>query len=792
MSGIAARRLWTALGGVLLLGLACWRPANADGDSVRILTFNTHIKSPIMQCEGLWPDCALSGYDEKAKKAAQDISAVLKQGTFDVVALNEVWDEDDGKDIITEALDGVYPHYVKYVDVFGGGFEEDSGLMLFSQFPFEPLPNDQYVSEDNDTSYGTDCDRIAYVKFDDCEDPDCFAAKGAMLVRLRLPGSGRIVNIVVTHPQADYGDDNYSSVRARQFRQILGQCETKIAVTPEERSLVDATLSLSMAQNLCNWPNDQWLLVAGDLNIQGQDAVGEALYPAQAPNKGLSEYWYRIGYKAASAPTTGYALYDPWAETTSEADRGLTEGDERLDYILASRRTKTAALAAPPPDLCVQHVWNPPEFEGLSDHLALAADLNLEAPQCSPRLAHVLTPEEMGSVGLQEEKMSIKLGGALTYRGSMQWWRIEEPGTFTIALSPEAVGQGVTFQVYEADDLSHPLGGAHQLGPSDLLACAAYSTRGAGAYYRCEEVEGQEIVLPEAPFYLRVFYPDRSWSGAYWIAVHRHNCRSQADSCYLQPNQPVGFDFPAAGTYLNPEDTAWFRLQIQHQADTGNPQSLRFYTENAASGSWIEPKLALWDQSGSQEVSQIDGQSLGDWISSIAPSGAKRIALEAETSKNAAYYLSVTRSDVDQTLQIVAGWQTNLMLLGGSNVGPAAAQLVCTDETNPEGGVDEVKFQLNIDNGGWHTRGESDFECDNDSDLRNWDGPLGLIGYLQSVQFRLIEVDENAEDDESPIKDVGVWPMETAISGPDASSRAFSFVGGRYTFDFNVGKWLGQ
>jgi hypothetical protein len=279
--------------GVALPAQGSSAQAEVPGSSVRVLTYNTALFSPMFQCAGVDPFCHLfNPLGDYINKRANLIADLLAPSFYDVIVFNEVWDEDDGKDVLVERLRDVYPHYVKYVDVFGGGFEEDSGLMVFSKFPFEDLPSHHLVSEDNESSGGDDWDHVAYVKFDDCEEDDCLAAKGAVLVRLRHPSSERLINVVVTHMQADYDGPNYDEVRWKQLRQIRGQCE----VGPTKRpNLIHTTLkpSLSAPESLCNWTNKQWLVVAGDLNIRGEGSVGEALHPVDptgAPSMGPHEW----------------------------------------------------------------------------------------------------------------------------------------------------------------------------------------------------------------------------------------------------------------------------------------------------------------------------------------------------------------------------------------------------------------------------------------------------------------------------------------------------------------------
>ncbi|MHB8789991.1 MAG: endonuclease/exonuclease/phosphatase family protein [Desulfobulbaceae bacterium] len=786
--------------GMIILGLTSLTcPQNASGQSVRVLTYNTHLLTPTLKCgDEPTPECLMGPLGENTKQAAKRIASVLQSDYFDVVALNEVWDEDDGKAVLVEELKDTYSHYVKYVDVFGGGVEEDSGLMLFSKFAFEPLPDSFYVSTDNQGSYGENSSRIAFVKFDDCMDSDCGAGKGAVLVRLKHDTTDRIINVVVTHLNADYSGSNYSSTRNKQLKQIVGVCEQG---SMQLTNLVYRTLrpSLSTGESFCSWTNSQWLLLMGDLNIQGQGGVGHALYPDNTPATNFpSEWWNKIGVRATEATTTGYPLYDTWAETSSETDMGFTHGTERLDYILAARRTRTIAVATFP-DLCVQHVWNPAELEGLSDHRPLAADLNLEAQQCNPRSAHVLTPEELGAVGVDQGKFAVNLHGQLKYPGSVQWWRLEEGGTYTVALKPEAVAQGVKFDVYDAENMSSALGGSYQLGSDNMKACYRYN-QSHGKYDRCENVTGEKFASPKGPIFIKVFNPNRDWSGIYSIAIHRHTCKLQSDSCYLFPNAPTSFKFPIA--QLNDSDIAWFDLDIQHQADSGNPQKLRFYAENAGTTPWTIPTVVLRDENGAA-LSEIGGQPLSEQHASNTPSGAERIAREGQTGTNAKYFMTVRRINSFQDLDLRVGWQTNLMLFGGTNVAPEpgptqqrgkpGAHLVCDDETNPEGGWDEITLQVNVDNTGWQTRGQSDFDCDNAADPRDWNSRLGLIRYLDSVQVRLIEVDENAEDDKSEIWAYGAWDMDTdALSVAEnvaQPAHPYSFADGHYTFYFYAGKW---
>src|SRR6185503_5332268 len=218
-------------------------------------------------------------------------------------------------------------------------------------------------------------------------------AKGVAMIRAIQPNTERIVNFATTHLNADYPEDDeyFPGVRERQLSAAKGMMLTSIGEGGP------------VAQP--DWPNDDWLILSGDLNIRGLGAVGKRLYPADTPNHGpssgppdapINEWWERIGKPATEEPEY---FYDAWGETTSELDHGATRDDEegRLDYILMSRRLALLKeVDAPPDPACVQHVWIPPELEGISDHKPVAADINRANTHCNPRLAHRVTLAEAG------------------------------------------------------------------------------------------------------------------------------------------------------------------------------------------------------------------------------------------------------------------------------------------------------------------------------------------------------------------------------------------------------------
>lgn len=773
------------------------------GDSLRVLTFNSYLLSPTFQCGGVGPACHL-GNDLGASInwRANRVADALDDGYFDLIGLNEAWDEDDAKDVLVNRLGSVYPNWVKYVDVFGGGVEEDSGLMIFSKWPFADLADHAFASEDSETSLGDDSDHVAFRKFDDCESSDCMAGKGVAMIRAIQPGTERIVNFATTHLNADYPEDDefFPATRKEQLADAKALMQTSVGEDPADPA---------------DWPNRDWMILSGDLNIRGLGAAGEAMHPADNPNHGpvsgspddpVQEWWERIGEPPAVDERERF--YDAWAETTSELDHGRTRDDEegRLDYILMSRRAQRDRTPSADP-ACVQHVWIPPELEGISDHKPVAADINRFNTHCNPRLAHRVTRVDAGDAGsfgkkaVKLPKASLAQGGKEVSGGwlppgGMQWYRIDDPGTWVAALDPGGVSEGVEFDIYQAKSLSEPLGGDVELETDTIETCEEEG----GEYYACRKTEGTKFVLPEAPYYVRVFNPDRSWEGAYSISFYRYSCASPEEACDLLPNAPFGFDFPSPNCNpscqrLNPDDAAWFRVRILNQADSGKPQSLRLYA-HASSGTPQQPKLELYAEDTTTPLTSFDVPVNGPNFPVDIQHGLGRAIADGRTPHNQVVFMKVARPDDDKPLHLDMGWWTNLMIADGLGLGPRRPTLVCLDETDgtlgSEAGVDEINLQVKVDNGGWANRGYHEFQCNDSQDRAWWDSDLGVIKYLSQIEFRLREDDSPAPADHSAAEKFH-WAFDADVTKKDRAPIAtFGFEDGSYQFLFNLGKWLDE
>lgn len=751
------------------------------GNSIRILTFNTELLSPWFSEPS--PDAGLPS-NEKTHEKAGAIAEVLRQGKFDVIGLNEVWDEDDGKDQLVDKLCPTYPNFVRSVDASGVTEErpEDSGLMLFSKLAFLPLPNTTFASMDSESSLGINSNRIAYTRFDTCSGVDCLASKGALMVRLQHPSSGRILDFVTTHLQADSAE---LLTRTAQMRQIRGACETGVVSPP---NLITTTLGLSLnpQAGLCAWPNGEWLALTGDLNIPGEGAVRASVHPGTASLvQGPPEWNGRIGNFSDAVASNKWALFDPWAETTSPLDPGITndEDNARLDYILTSRRTLQSPVTAPAPDMCVQHVWNPPELEGLSDHQPVAADLNLMAPQCNPRLAYQVLPSDVTFNGVS--KAGSKLTRAIANPGNMQWFKVDEPGTYTFALANAPAGNGLGFEVFADENLSVPIAGAQVLGGDVIKSCVQTPT---GAP-RCSDVRGTKLVIPQAPFFVRVFSSDRAFTGSYGLTIYKYKCNSPAEACAVLPNAPQPFAFPAAGTALGSDDSAWFQVDIKDQADSGAAQSLRFHADNNAASPWSTPKLSIFEATGTSTIASIDGIAVSPSAFDTNPAGKQRVSRTSGATTNRRVLIKVQRTNVNTNLSITAGWQTDLVLIGALD--DDGAKLVCDDETNPEVGNDEIRMRIKVD-GTWRDGGFAEFDCNNNQHSRPWSNHIGVIRALSSVGIRILEEDDflAGGDDEAGIGAVDMIPMDSDMLDIEHHNLHWTFSDGEYHFVFDVGKWV--
>ncbi len=781
---------------VVLIVAAC---SSSSPRSLRLVTFNTQLLAPLARCG---PD--LPGWEEAvhmpvlaltdflsavtwefteciahagsiSPTAAAEIAKELIALDLDVIALNEVFDN-DAKDVLVSKLKGKYPHYLR--DFGQGSALEDSGLMLFSRLPFEPLPNQpaalppsKYFAAPDGTTTST-----AKVLFDACDGFDCHADKGAAVVRLRYgPDKQDVYTIVFTHAQADGGKHQ---IRQRQLTDII-----------------------EMLHSVLLDPHEHRILIVGDLNIRGQDGSWDAdnqslLRPPSLPSDELSTLWFDTlegevpptvvatgtpvghptlgnGFQGASEweefarrmadwDHNGDVYADGWASFMSDEDPGITIlGKSRYDYVLANR-TSYRELD------CLQHMTT--RDLGRSDHRALTVDVNLLADYCNPRQA------------LADPPLEQRIGGTIRYPRSMQWYRIslDQESTMSIGVEPAyspLSAAGVAFEVFRSSDLSNPV--VSHLGEKQFVVdLDMWATK--------YQLFGD--------FYVRVFSPNPDWHGSYEIGFHRHQCKTVEDACLLYANSPQHhpklFEINAP---LGANLEAWFQIDVTDVPDSGAAQPLVVYAQHAYP---LTPEVF----SKKNPSLQPDLANLG-W----AIHGNRKVLATAETGKPS-FYLRLSRPNLSWgTPELSVGWETPLTRLHGENLGvPGAGPFIveCNDETNGfagnEAGDDEIHFRINPDGTGWKQVLGKDYDC-NSGGVRHTVGAVAR--FIKYVDLQLIEGDgDGNDDDSSSVHRVSIlgpgydyaklWPDYQGDAGGEPrvvnTSKAFSWAGGTYTVYYSL------
>ena len=103
--------------------------------------------------------------EEKAERIANDLLALPPASRPEVIAFNEVFD-DEGREVLTQRLKALWPNFT---DKITGLRLDDSGLILFSIFPFATFP-------DGSTLYQE--------MYDDAAGEDQLTAKGFGIVKI--------------------------------------------------------------------------------------------------------------------------------------------------------------------------------------------------------------------------------------------------------------------------------------------------------------------------------------------------------------------------------------------------------------------------------------------------------------------------------------------------------------------------------------------------------------------------------------------------------------------------------
>jgi hypothetical protein len=485
-------------------------------DSLRILTYNTQLRSWAMEVGADMSIPPSETAEDRAKLISQNILASSRD--YDVVCLNEVFDE-DARDILIAELLSRFPFAITKADV--GGVEvawpgkpvlpinpvslmlsvtgisligswlelgtpklEDSGVMLFSRWPFALKPITEAIANLLDprtlselTPLGLP--RVGYTAYRNSSGNDAWAAKGVVYAQIQRDAQ-HTYHVFASHTQAD--DDSLGENvgdRAKQMTQVAGFIQDCVGVPP----FTDEVFFL------------------GDLNING----GQANLPVTPDIQEWHDRFVAPGVLSDN-------MQDAWGrfQCTGEPglrDRGTTAPvvyvpkEERLDYLF---RSATSGLA-------LQHLYIdydlatvPPGVDGvsyLSDHRPLGSDFNRPQPNCTPVDALVANIDAAGNFRNQDSRLPA----------GVKWYRFNDKGTYEFRVDSSFP---VRFEVYLDTDLSRPRQQYREEFQPDF---------------------GIRYVLASAPFFVKVFCTNRNTEYFFDFRAHRHLGASISDAIDLVP-----------------------------------------------------------------------------------------------------------------------------------------------------------------------------------------------------------------------------------------------------------------
>ncbi|RIK96278.1 MAG: hypothetical protein DCC71_22540 [Proteobacteria bacterium] len=730
----------------------------------------------------------------------QEIANEILKAGYDVVALNEVFDEDI-RAVYVSRLSGEFPYYVSKLSGDDTIVNEDSGLMLFSRWPLESLPSEKYVTghwspqPPNNPIYpgfpveceGNVCSKTAALEFEACAGDDCYAEKGAGLVRVRNPETNQVTNVVFTHLQASYvpltqpDAEEAFAVRYQQLQAL--------------REMIEETLN-DGADGLRHFDREP-VFVMGDLNLDG-DLADHDLGPNHLDTQNRFEW--EVEFNSAFG-FYGDEIRDGWAVANAPKipsgnyDRGITriaQWDEhdgaRYDYVLWNPRSR----------VCLQHMTLShnlrlgagyqesgfgPDGIGdggwmdLSDHYGVNVDVNAVSNHCSPATAEVENPAP-GTF--------LPLNGTLNRAGQIHWYRFDSAGTYSFDMESAA---GADFRVYAADDLTTPV-------PQFKQETTDFSAPMAGGWL---EFHGQQFRISEPPFYVRVWIPDRAATGDYQLIALKHDCATKETACALAPGERLPHELAATPPVGQP-DEAWFELYTEEIPD-GRSQQLTFAVGQ------IDPQAAsdgvfhldVYRDDNGQEVLIGTGESRPDhWDDDPWPDDLRSLVYEDQQSDRVKYWLRVRRQPPyaapypPEATFFDVRWQTDLKILYGSAWGGAnSLQLFCSEQNDPffDDGADEIYIDW-MEADGAQVLGQTwvgDYDDGMQKSLETIvPQPLYFFDY---AELRLLEYDDGLNGgDDTGVGSVGSdWVIGPLESGPLAAKSVIHLEdGGKYLFFYNL------
>ena len=675
-------------------------------NSLRLLTYN-------VQCKGLLPSMIeqlnftpVYNPEERAREISKRILASPRD--FDIVALQEVFDE-DARDEFSDRLKSKYPHavtkpgsdiwllvggvtsvltanplWVAAGFLLGGGEFDDSGLMLFSRFPFlkRTIGSGQYARE---------VEEVGFIPYDEATGSDDWAEKGAVYVRLDGPGN-RPIHVLSTHTQADYESaGENASIRQAQLIQLWNLGFKMSGLTALQGEEVFVVGDLNIVGGSEEWR--KWINY--DFSSTYTDWMRDGWFHEQCPGSQTDE--------SRKAKDPGY---------TAPPDR---DGDpQRLDYIIRNKNSQLAGR------LATQHIAVAYDLISgqtyLSDHLPLCIDLNLRRPHCTVDTAQHL-------VCTLEDPTASHDGVLMD--GQMDWFVVTEAGAFDVNLT--SLGDRASFEVFTASNLSIPM--------------RPYST--------VVTDRGRRFVLPEAPFFIRVFIPRRTET-SYRLSLYRPAGRDQGDAIDLAPaasldpslrnrgrmTSAMVFNADNPDTAFSEHDCVWYRIRCD-ASDSGEAQDVQVIVRDVNGNPF--PQAAFGLRLLSPDANAMLAEALPE-------PGEPRLSARIERPGD--YFLLVQRRDLSVGHEFSVQWTTNLTVLcdftarGGAGL---PLRLRCAELSQgflgTRLGSDEINVNIYAD--GKHVRHAPHDQLGGFTetairDLGPWVTP---VRYVRELKIELVESD---------------------------------------------------
>jgi len=692
--------------------------------SLRILSWNTQMRSWAMEV-GMPPTIPpVTTAEERAELIADGILA--SSFDYDIVCLSEVFDE-DSRDILRSRLRGRFPWIVTKCDFGFVGTElgaaplvdlplqglsfvsglvfnplhiltyrpEDSGLMLFSRWPFATeglisLPSDIVAflqAGPLGAALPAKVPRVSFLPYSSTTSDDKFAAKGIGYARIeRSPGQA--YHVFFSHTQAD---------------------SKHVEENADERGDQMASAEAFIRGCVGGLPASGEVFFMGDFNILGEphdDAKPSAEWARtfDRPGRPLHDQLVDLWGRRKCTGTKG--LRDPGISATVR----YHPQEQRLDYIVGAVASGLAAqhmmidhdLATVPP--------GHPDVSYMSDHLPLRLDLASPRPFSTPHGAQMVKPQ------------SLFVDTQWIMEGQVVWYRFDKPGTYDFKLTEGEDRCG--FEVYLDTDLSRPR-----------------------RQYRTEEYPdfGQKFVLASAPFLVKVHPFSRTGEVRFQFRARLHQGISPEDAIQLPYGVPVpeAFPDPVPGPQLlnadqfatpwDDKDTKWFRLDGP-QISTGSPLEVTIAAQSTDGDAPFGLRLVKHLPSGWKLLAQTG-------------SGGRRHELRTQLDTGDQLYVCVFRADLPtlRRLHFHVTATTDLsLLLGGSRGRP---RLICEDETSGWG-ADDIELDVTVDGRDLrYIKNDEigDMEQDAVRDLDQWIPEF--VPYRLGVGFRVIELDDVGKND---------------------------------------------